>query len=138
MPLGNKNKLIKGAGSHHIAIQARDWDASLKLYRDVLGMEVVAEFGTAERKVALLDIGDGSHVELFQPTKDFPVASEQGYPLMHFAIATGDTEAATEHVRQAGYEITVEPKRVALGALEVTISFFKGPSGEELEFFQVH
>lgn len=136
MPLGKKNSVIQGSGSHHIAIQATDWEASLKLYRDVLGMKVVAEFGTPERKIVLLDIGDGSHVELFQPTGEL---SEAGaHPFMHFAFATTDTRAATEHVRAAGYKVTVEPKQVSLGELEVTIAFFKGPSGEELEFFQVH
>ena len=138
MPVGSKNELIKGAGTHHIAVQAKDWDASLKLYQDVLGMAVVAEFGTPERKIMLLDIGDGSHIELFEPTGDAPSASEESQPFMHFAFATTDTRAATEHVRQAGYEVTVEPKRMNLGGLEVTIAFFKGPSGEELEFFQTH
>ena len=138
MPVGSKNELIKGAGTHHIAVQAKDWDASLKLYRDVLGMAVVAEFGTPERKIMLLDIGDGSHIELFEPTGDAPQAGEASQPFMHFAFATTDTRAAVEHVRQAGYEVTVEPKRMNLGGLEVTIAFFKGPSGEELEFFQTH
>ena len=138
MSTGNKNSVIAGSGTHHIAIQTRDWDASLRLYRDVLGMSVVAEFGTPERRIMLLDIGDGSHVELFEPTGEVPPASEEGQPFMHFAFATTDTRAATEHVRQAGYEVTVEPKRMTLGTLEVTIAFFKGPSGEELEFFQTH
>lgn len=137
MPVGTKNKLIPGGGSHHIAVQAVDWDASLRLYRDVLGMDIVAEFGTPERKIVLLDIGDGSHIELFQPTGATTVG-ERGSPYMHFAIATSDTRAALEQVRRAGYEITVEPKTVKLGKLEVTTAFFKGPSGEELEFFQTH
>ena len=138
MPVGTKNKTIQGGGSHHIAVQTRDWDASLQLYRDVLGMETIAEFGTPERKVMLLDMGDGSHVELFQPTGETASTGAGDNPFMHFAIATTDTHAATEHVREAGYEITVEPKTVTLDKLTVTIAFFKGPNGEELEFFQTH
>ncbi len=140
MPKGTKNSIIPGSGCHHIAVQARDWDASLKLYRDVLGMEVVAEFGSPERKIALLDMGDGSHIELFQPKADTPTpgAAAANDPIMHFALATSDTKAATEHVRQAGYEITVEPKTVELGTLTVTLAFFNGPNGESIEFFQVH
>ncbi len=136
MPVGTRNKVIPGGGSHHIALQTRDWDASLHLYRDVLGMETVAEFGT-ERKIVLLDMGDGSHVELFQPTGETP-ADNSSRPFIHFAIATTDTRAALEHVRQAGYEVTVEPKTVTLGSLTATIAFFKGPNGEVLEFFQTH
>ena len=39
---------------------------------------------------------------------------------------------------EAGYEVTVEPKRLNLGGLDVTIAFFNGPCGESIEFFQVH
>jgi glyoxylase I family protein len=59
-------------------------------------------------------------------------------PVIHFALATTDTRAALEHVRQAGYEVTVEPKDVTLDSLEVTIAFFKGPNGEIIEFFQTN
>lgn len=140
MPVGTQNPAIPGCGTHHIAVQTRDWDAAFKLYRDVLGMTVVAEFGSAERKIVLLDIGDGSHMELFQPTAETPApeADAPNDPVFHFALATTDTRAATERVRQAGYEITVEPKDVDLGALQVTISFFKGPNGEVIEFFQTN
>lgn len=140
MPVGTKNTTIPGCGMHHVALQTRDWNASLKLYRDVLGMEIIAEFGTPERKIILMDMGDGSHMELFQPMAETPVMGSPAAndPVPHIALTTTDTKAATEIVREAGYEITVEPKTLDLDHLTVTISFFKGPNGEVLEFFQVH
>ena len=72
MPVGTKNPNIPGCGSHHIAVQVRNMEDSLKLYRDVLGMQVVGQFGSPERRVFLLDIGDGSHMELFDPKPDTP------------------------------------------------------------------
>lgn len=140
MPIGTKNSIIKGCGSHHIAVQARDWEDSLRLYRDVLGMEVVAEFGSPERKILLLDMGDGSHIELFQPTAETPAPDSPAAndPITHIALATTDTRAALEHVRAAGYEVTVETRTVDLGAFTVTLAFFKGPNGELIEFFQTH
>ena len=140
MPVGKKNAVIDGCGTHHIAVQTRDWDASLKLYRDVLGMGLVAEFGAPDRKIILLDTGDGSHMELFAPTEESPAPNSESPNdlLMHFALATSDTRAAIERVRQAGYEVTVEPKDLSLGGLSVTIAFFLGPSGESIEFFQTH
>ena len=140
MPVGTTNKVIAGGGCHHIAVQTRDWEASLRLYRDVLGMPVVAQFGSPERKVWLLDMGDGSHIELFQPKADTPAPGSPAPndPVTHFALTATDTRAATEHVRAAGYQITVEPKDVDLGSMKVTISFFLGPNGESIEFFQVH
>ena len=65
MGIGTKNRVIKGCGAHHIAVHTRDWEDSLRLYRDVLGMEIIAEFGPPDRKILLLDMGDGSHMEAF-------------------------------------------------------------------------
>ena len=140
MPVGDKNAIIAGCGMHHVAVQTRDWETSLGFYRDVLGMEVVAEFGSPERKIALLDAGDGSHIELFAPTTESPAlgAESPNDPVTHFALAVTDARAATERVRAAGCEITVEPKDVTLDKLNVTVAFFKGPNGEVVEFFQTH
>ena len=96
MPVGERNAAIAGCGTHYIAVQTRDWDASLKLYRDVLGMELVAEFGGPDRKIVLLGTGDGSHMELFAPTEASPAPNSESTndPLMHFALATPDTRAS--------------------------------------------
>lgn len=140
MAVGTKNSVIPGCGAHHIAVQTRDWNVSLNFYKDVLGMEVIAEFGSADRKIVLLDMGDGSHMELFQPTASSPVPEDASPndPVTHFALATTDARAAVEHVRQAGGEITLEPTDVDLGNIKATIAFFKGPSGEVIEFFETH
>jgi glyoxylase I family protein len=138
MPVGTSNRRIAGCGVHHIALQTRDWEGSLRLYRDVLGMPVVAEGGTPERPAVLLDIGDGSHMELFGRKDDTPPvdAAAANDPLMHIALATSDARAATELVRQAGYEVTTEPKAIQVGTISAVISFFKGPNGELVEFFE--
>lgn len=139
MPIGTKNSAVQGCGTHHIAIQALDWEASLRLYRDVLGMREAVSWEAGDgQKIMLLDIGDGSFIELFGPKGSVPDSSSPHYPVMHVALATTDARGATERVREAGYEITVEPKDVNLGGLEVTVAFFKGPSGEVLEFFETH
>ena len=111
---------------HHIAVQARDWDASLKLYRDVLGMELVAEFGGPDRKIILLDMGDGSHMELFAPTETSPAPNSESPndPLMHFALATSDTRAAIEHVRKAGVRGHGRTQRSQLGRAQRNDRFF--------------
>jgi glyoxylase I family protein len=132
------NTVAKTCGLHHITIQTRDWKASLRLYQEVLGMEVVAEFGTPERRLMLLDAGDGSHIELISPTAESPAVGSPAAndPLVHLALATPDAAASLEPVRQAGYEVTMEPKDVVLGGLEATVAFFKGPNGEVVEFFE--
>ena len=85
-------------------------------------------------------MGDGSHMELFQPTADGPKPGDPApnNPVHHFALTTTDIHGAVEHVRAAGYEITVEPRDVDLGGLQITIAFFLGPNGESVEFFQTN
>lgn len=142
MPIGNKNQIIAGLGSHHIAIQTPNWNASEKFYVDVMGMEkiVQVQFGSPERHLALFDIGDGSHMELIESTPDSfnPDTKSINDPILHFALTTTDIEAAVERVRAAGMEITTEPNTLDLGHLNITIAFFTGPSGEVIEFFQVN
>lgn len=141
MPIGTRNAVIPGGGLHHIAIQARDWDESLRFYRDLLGMDVVLEFGSEERRIILLDAGDGSHIELFEPTAKTAASGSEAPndPLLHIALTTTDVPGVVERVRQAGYTITVEPKDVLIaGKMNVTLAFFVGPSGEILELFQVN
>jgi catechol 2,3-dioxygenase-like lactoylglutathione lyase family enzyme len=126
----------KTNGLHHITIQTRDWEASLHLYQEVLGMQVVAEFGPDDGRMMLLDVGDGSHIELIAPKADTPAVDSSADPLVHLALATPDAAASIEPVREAGYEVTMEPKDVSLGGLDATVAFFKGPNGEVIEFFQ--
>jgi glyoxylase I family protein len=136
----NKDTIVKTCGLHHITVQTRDWEASLRLYRDVLAMQVVAEFGPEDGRMMLLDVGDGSHIELIAPKADTPAVGSPADPdpLVHLALATSDAAASLEPVREAGYEVTMEPKDVSLDGLEATVAFFKGPNGEVIEFFQTH
>ena len=139
MPIGNKNQVMAGLGSHHIALQTKDYEASIAFYTEVMGMEKAVEFQAGGRRIALLDIGDGSHLELFEPMPDKPPPEDACDDILfHFALATTDIAAALEQVRAAGMEITTELKTVDLGPLNVTLAFFNGPSGEVVELFQVN
>jgi len=134
------DKKIPGLGLHHIAVQTHDLPASIRLYRDVLGMRIVNEWGNPERRITLLDIGDGAHIELVAPAgaKPFNVPETPKHPLLHIALTTTDIRTAIEQVRSAGYEITIEPKDVQLGPLRASVAFFIGPNSEKIEFFQTH
>ena len=123
---------------HHVTVSTGDLDASMKLYQDVLGMTPVTNFTMPDKDVYILDIGDGSHIELFH----IPDASIKGsdntgnHPLLHIALATSDTEESIEKVRAAGYSVTMEPVVLDIGKFSAKIAFFTGPSGEEIEFFE--
>ena len=63
------NEIIKGAGSHHIALMASDFEKSLAFYK-ALGFKEVARWGDEIKTIAMLDIGDGSRIELFSNGSD--------------------------------------------------------------------
>jgi len=131
----SQNRVLVGLGTHHVSLLTTDLQASLAFYKDVLGMESVAIFGTERRPIHLLDIGDGTHLELFAPTPDVPAPPSQEAPYRHVALRVDDVRGAIERVRSAGRPVTVEPKDVVLDGRATTIAFFEGPGGESVEFF---
>jgi len=130
------NNILPGLGTHHASLHVSDLDASLRLYRDVLGMIVIARHEGPSGQLVLLDIGDGTHLELHAPFDHAPAGTGKT-PWRHLALRVEDAHAAVEMVRAAGVPIRVETKDVQLGPLAATVAFFVGPDGEEVEFFQV-
>lgn len=138
--LTSTNRVLSGAGFHHIALRARDFDRSLSFYTESLGFAVAHQWGEGPGRIALLDIGDGNYVELFasrpgqisDPTEDAP----EPWPYFHLALRTEDVDADIAHVRSLGCPITIEPKSVDVNGKTIRVGFFLGPDGEVLEFFQ--
>jgi glyoxylase I family protein len=132
------NRVLSGAGFHHIALRARDFEKSLAFYRDGLGFPVAHQWGAGEGRIALLDIGDGNYVELFASafgqTPD-PADVPAPWPYFHLALRSSDVDADIEHVRALGCTITIEPKSVEVNGKTIRVGFFLGPDGEVLEFF---
>jgi len=122
------------AGLHHVTVQTLDWEASLELYCNVLGMRIALEYEDSDKKLVLLDTGNGSLLELFAPDS---TVRKPGGPLTHFALATADTRASIKKIRQLGYNVSFEPKDVIMGDIKSTIAFFEGPNGESVEFFEI-
>lgn len=113
-------------------------EESFRFYRDTLGMTLSAVFERPDKTIYLLDAGDGVLMELFPPPPQALPESPSTFPVMHIAFATHDARAAVERVRGAGYKVRVEPFTLELGGKMTTIAFVTGPSGEDVEFFQVH
>ena len=131
------NKKIPNAGVHHLALSAVDFEKSVKFYTEGLGCEVVAEWGEGTGKAALLDIGNGSHFEIFANGN---TNEQKDAKFVHFAIATSNPDLAYENALAAGAVSQAEPKSVDIPAnppLPVRIAFVKGPDGEVIEFFKV-
>jgi glyoxylase I family protein len=132
---GGNNPRLRGGGLHHIAIEASDFDRSLRLYTQGLGFRDVLTFPEEDQTVAMLDAGDGTYVELFSGGS----GEKPNGSILHLALRTDDCDAATERARAAGGTITQEPTDTVLEGdppVPVRYSFFEGPDGEQIELFQ--
>jgi glyoxylase I family protein len=148
MPNNGVNSTIHGGGYHHVAIRAIDYDETLKFYIDGLGFTRRYGWGADGRskgekdsRAALLDSGDGNYLEVFAGGSGTLWAEVPDGAFLHIAFRTTDIKAATERARAAGATITTEPKSVVPPnadepAQTLWVAFFRGPSGEIVEFFQ--
>ena len=129
------NTVIAPGGFHHLALKAKDFDASSRFYTQVLGFRPVLNWGQGNSRAVMLDAGDGACLEIFAggPEKPAPEGA-----LLHFALNCKDPDGAIARVRAAGVEITMEPKTLDIPSqppATVRIAFCKGPDGEVIEFF---
>jgi glyoxylase I family protein len=95
----------------------------------------VLTFPEENQTVAMLDMGDGTYIELFSGGS----GEKPRGPLLHFALRTDDCEAATQRARAAGGTITLEPIDMVLEGdppVPVRYSFCDGPDGEQIELLQ--
>ena len=106
---------------NHIGIAVKNLEASMPLYRDVLGMtfEGTEEVNDQRVRVAFFAIGE-SRIELLEPTTpDSPVAKfleKNGEGVHHVAYQVADVEAALETLRNTGVRLIDEqPRRGAHG-----------------------
>jgi len=148
MPNNGQNSTIFGGGYHHVAIRAIDYDATLKFYIEGLGFKRAYGWGVdgsldggKDGRAALLDSGDGNYLEVFAGGTGTAWAELPETVFMHIAFRTTNIVAAIERARAAGATITTEPKSVVPPhadepAKTFTVAFFRGPSGELVEFFQ--
>jgi glyoxylase I family protein len=131
------NEKIKGAGFHHAALEASDFDKTMKFYQEVLGCKLVRSWGEGKGRAAMLDIGDGGLLEIFAKGTSEP---EQHAKWVHFAFRVDDSEAAFQTAVAAGAPPKMEPKDVVIASdppYPAKVSFVYGPDGESIEFFQV-
>ena len=130
------NTILGNGGIHHVALRVKDFEASVRFYSQVLGLVEKVRWNDAPKRIALLDTGNGSYVELFESGTNTPKPEDAFW---HMAFRVADADAALERCRAAGCEVYVEPKTLTdLGGRGITVrlSFCKGPDGELIEFFQ--
>ena len=124
------------SGFHHVALRARDFDASLLFYTQALGLTRKLAWGEDDRRAVMLDAGNGNCLEVFAGGADGP--KPEG-TLLHLAFKTPDCDGSLAAARAAGAVVTQEPTTVTIPSsppATVRIAFCTGPDGEVIEFFQ--
>ncbi|HEX6817296.1 MAG TPA: methylmalonyl-CoA epimerase [Ktedonobacterales bacterium] len=127
----------------HVAIVVRDLEASLRFYRDTLGVAPsrVLEFPSEGVKIAFLPMGGpgGSEIELLEPlSADNGVArflDKRGEGLHHICLEVPDIEAALRELQADGVPVLDTTPRPTAEGRGVFIHP-KGASGVLLELVE--
>lgn len=119
-------------GIHHVSTKCstpEEYEKSVKFYSEVLELPIVRTWD----KGTMFDTGSGL-MEIFN---DGTGALPQGC-IRHFAFAVKDVDSIANRVKEAGYEVFIEPKDIVIPSeipFPARIAFCHGPLGEDIEFF---
>ncbi|WP_436486115.1 VOC family protein [Chitinophaga sp. ARDCPP14] len=136
-------------GMHHVAIQAKDYKATIKFYES-LGLSLFHSWTLPEFNIeygALLLIpGTSSFVEIFDKGANIPTQGRRGVngespvagALLHFAFTVKNATAAYHGAIAAGATSCVPPSVLVLGEPPMTVynSLVYGLDGEVIEFIE--
>ena len=127
----------------HVAIVVRDLDASLRFYRDTLGIRPsqVLDFPSESVKIAFLPMGgpDGSQIELLEPTNpDTGIAKfleKRGEGMHHICLEVEDIDRALSELQSDNVPVLDTVPRPTAEGRGIFIHP-KGTSGVLLELIQ--
>jgi len=125
----------------HIGIAVANLDATLKLYRDVLGFHIEKTETHAGQKVrvAFLPIGD-TEFELLESTDpEGPIArfiKSKGEGIQHIALRTDDIEKTLADLKSKGIRLLDEKPRQGAGGSKIAFLHPKSTFGVLIEIVE--
>ncbi|HEY2831480.1 MAG TPA: VOC family protein [Sporichthyaceae bacterium] len=132
---------INYAGANHIVLVTNDMDATVRFYRDVLGMPVVATLGNNEHlpyRHYFLSIGRGAAIAFFEwKDAELPPRKDSGVPgsgrqFDHVSVSVEsdvDLESLRERLTDVGADVSEIIDHGIVRSVYVT-----DPNGISLEF----
>ena len=119
-------------GIHHISMKCErmdEFETMKDFYQNLIGLPVKREWDGG----IMFDAGNAL-IEVFSSG-----ANKGKGAIDHLAFQTDNVDAIIEKVKQAGYEVFIEPTDIVIPsepAYPARMAFCRGPLGEEIEFFQ--
>lgn len=101
--------------SSRFMLHPRDFDRSLRFYRDVLGLHPMREFGTGASRGVVFFLG-GGYLEITDQSDDAPAPSTELW------LQVRDVHAVERVLRDAGVPIIESAVRKPWGLLELRVS----------------
>ncbi|MCR4767737.1 MAG: VOC family protein [Saccharofermentans sp.] len=123
--------MIKGL--HHISMKCAtkvEFEKAKSFYLNLLGFSIVRQWPQG----IMIDLGN-TQLEIFcngNGVKDLGA-------IRHMAFATDDVEEIVAKVKDAGYEVFIEPNDIVIDSepeFHARMAFCFGPLGEQIEFFK--
>ena len=120
-----------------IVVEAEDYEAALRFYRDALGLPEEAAFeGPGDAHVTILDAGRAT-LELANPAQkrmiDDVEVGRQVAPKIRVAFEVRDSEATTTRLVSAGAELIASPRETPWRSLNSRLS---APAGLQITLFE--
>lgn len=122
-----------------LGVVTTDAEASLKFYRDTLGLPEEGQMDMpGGGKMVRLKCGTTT-LKIVVNAKEPPAVAPPGgiggaTGYRYFTISVSNLEAATEECKEAGYKVAVPPTEIRPG---VTISMIEDPDGNWVELLQM-
>ena len=126
-------------GFHHIALRTIDFDRSIDFYTKALSLKLKATWTSGGNRAAMLDLGDGGVIEMFEGGRDNKTESpEIAGEWFHLALKCEDPDAAFNAAIDWGATAKLAPQDIVIRSappIFARIAFVYGPCGEVIEFF---
>jgi catechol 2,3-dioxygenase-like lactoylglutathione lyase family enzyme len=118
----------------HFSIPVSDVAASTRFYTEIVGLRHLDT--VAHGTMAFLDAAGICVILVKRDPPINPVADNHGGVHHSFGIAKGQYQAALDHLRARGVEITFEEDRQG-GVINGPRAYFRDPDGTVLEFIDL-
>lgn len=122
----------------HTMLRVRDFEASLRFYRDTLGMQVFDRFDVESRRATGLFIGYDNYraSALLELTQKWDADGyAHGEAFGHVAIGVPDLPGLVRKIEAAGYRVTDQPRVLMDGG--PMVAFVLDPDGFAVELIQI-